>query len=72
MFSSSYEGQTQAEIYTVRPDGTGLHRVHREPDGWQAFEAVFSPDGERIAFARYAGHLPHFWTMDADGPASGS
>ncbi len=67
VFNSSYEGQTQAEIYTVRPDGTGLHRVHREPDGWQAFEAVFSPNGERIAFVRFTGHLPHIWTMNADG-----
>ena len=67
VFNSSYEGQTQAEIYTVRPDGTGLHRVRREPGRWQAFEAVFSPDGERIAFARATGGPPHIWTMHVDG-----
>ena len=50
VFNSSYEGQAIAEIYTVRPNGSGLDRVRRQPEGHYAFEAVFSPDGRRIAF----------------------
>ena len=30
-FNSSFEGQAAVEIYTVRPDGSGLRRLRREP-----------------------------------------
>jgi TolB protein len=68
VFNSHYEGQSLAQIYTVRPDGTRLHRVRRQPEGQKAFEAVFSPDGKRIAFvdAGKSG-LPHISTMRRNG-----
>jgi Tol biopolymer transport system component len=68
VFNSHYEGQSLAQIYTVRPDGTRLRRVRRQPEGQNAFEPVFSPDGKRIAFVdtRQSG-LPHLSTMRRNG-----
>jgi len=46
---SAYPGFTQSEIYLVRPDGSGLHRIT-----WTVgseTEPTWSPDGRRIAFA---------------------
>ena len=68
VFNSHYEGQATSEIYTVRPDGSDLHRVRHQPHGRSAFEAVFSPDGKRIAFAQFdVDGPPHIWTMRTDG-----
>lgn len=69
VFNSSYEGQRQAEIYTVRPDGSGRRRVHREPKNTYSFDAVWSPDGARIAFVHVSRKLttPHIWTIRPDG-----
>ena len=50
VFNSSYEGQSAVEIYTVRPDGSGLKRVRKEPKKSFSFEPVWSPNGKRIAF----------------------
>ena len=47
VFSSSYEGQAAVEIYTVRPDGSGLKRVRKEP----RYSAAFEPSGHRTASA---------------------
>ena len=30
VFNSFYEGQSESELYTIRPDGTGLHRIRKE------------------------------------------
>jgi Tol biopolymer transport system component len=58
------------EIYTVNPDGTGENRLTHSgvPDGVPAW----SPDGSKIAFARFFGdlHADDRWdafTMNADG-----
>jgi TolB protein len=68
VFNSHYEGQALAEIYTVRPNGTRLDRVRRQPKGHYAFEPVFSPDGKRIAFADTgAKGIPHIRTMRRNG-----
>jgi TolB protein len=70
-FNSFYEGQDFPEIYTVRPNGTGLHRVRREPKNSYSFDPVWSPGGGRLAFVHgVAGpRPPHIWTMRRNGTA---
>jgi Tol biopolymer transport system component len=68
VFNSSYEGQAVPEIYTVRPDGSGLRRLRREPKENYSFEPVWSPDGGRIALVHGTfDTLPHIWTMKPNG-----
>jgi Tol biopolymer transport system component len=68
VFNSSFEGQAAVEIYTVRPDGTGLRRVRREPKRSYSFEPVWSPDGTRIAMVHGTfDTVPKIWTMRSDG-----
>jgi TolB protein len=57
----------QADLFTINPDGTGLSRLLRSPR--VEMEAVWSPDGRRIAFARSEpGGFPfEIWTMSARG-----
>jgi TolB protein len=69
-FNSSYEGQGAIEIYTVRPDGSGLRRLRREPKNSYSFDPVWSPDGGRLACVHGAGRqVPHIWTMKKNGTA---
>ena len=68
VFNSSYEGQAAVEIYTVRPDGSGLKRVRKEPKDSFSFEPVWSPNGKRIAFVHATSEtVPHIWTMTRNG-----
>lgn len=68
VFNSSYEGQHEAEIYTVRPDGSHRRRILGQPEDQFAFEPVFSPNGRRIAYTKTSRRgLPHIWTMRANG-----
>jgi TolB protein len=68
VFNSSYEGQALPEIYTVRPDGSRLRRLRREPRENYSFEPVWSPDGGRIALVHGTfDTLPHIWTMKPNG-----
>ena len=70
VFNSSYEGQSAVEIYTVRPDGSGLKRVRKEPKKSFSFEPVWSPNGKRIAFVHATTTTPpHIWTMKRNGKA---
>ncbi len=56
----------RSDIYVIRPDGSGLRRVTF--DGRSA-EPAWSPDGQRIVFARYAGSHGAVWIMNANGKA---
>lgn len=63
------QAATAPEIYSVRPDGTGLRRLTHN-DSWDAC-AAYSPDGTLIAYCH--GTLPpaprhlEIWVMRADG-----
>ena len=50
VFNSFYEGQSESELYTIRPDGTAMHRIRKENKHNYSFDPVWSPDGGRIAF----------------------
>ncbi len=68
VFNSFYEGQSESELYTIRPDGTGLLRIHREKKNNYAFDPVWSPDGGRIAFVHTSNKtVPHIWSIRPDG-----
>jgi Tol biopolymer transport system component len=68
VFNSFYEGQSESELYTIRPNGTGMHRIHKENKNNYAFDPVWSPDGGRIAFVHASSKtLPHIWSIAADG-----
>jgi Tol biopolymer transport system component len=67
-FNSSYEGQAAVEIYTVRPNGSGLRRVRKEPKDSFSFEPTWSPDGRRLAFVHATRtRIAHIWTMTRNG-----
>jgi TolB protein len=68
VFTNEYDGGT--DVYTVRPDGTGLTRLTTDP--YQDLYPRWSPDGKRIVFHRrinVAG--PYAWgtlnVVNADG-----
>lgn len=52
----------RVDLYTVRPDGSEVRHVAREPNG--AWSPAWSPDGKRIAFLTDSGGL---YLVDADG-----
>ena len=55
----------QAEIYTMRPNGTGLSRLTR---GFgQDVSPTWSPDSKEIAFVSSRSGQPHIYVMRADG-----
>ena len=59
---------TQSQLYTIRPDGTGLKRLTNLPAGTLLLSATFSPDGKQIVFSK-AGKNGNadIYTMHADG-----
>jgi Tol biopolymer transport system component len=68
VFNSFYEGQSESELYTIRPDGTGMHRLRKEGKHNNSFDPVWSPDGGRIAFVHASQTTPpHIWSIGADG-----
>lgn len=68
VFNTFYEGQSESELYTIRPDATGMHRIRKEKKNNYAFDPVWSPDGGRIAFVHTSREtLPHIWSIGADG-----
>jgi Tol biopolymer transport system component len=60
----------QSELYTVRPDGTGLRRLtNYGPNGPRATQPRWTPDGKAIVYTRTTQqHLPrHIYAINADG-----
>jgi Tol biopolymer transport system component len=49
------------EIYVINADGTGLRQL---TDG---LDPAWSPDGKRVAFARWGGQTPGIYIIDEDG-----
>ena len=58
----------RADIYTVRPDGTGLTRVTNS-NGLDEGDLAWSPEGSKIAFEASAptGGGNHVYTINVDG-----
>ena len=54
------------DIYTVRPDGSQLRRLHFTGNPAGGLNPGFSPDGRQIALGT-ASNSGQIWTMDADG-----
>jgi Tol biopolymer transport system component len=56
----AYDAQGGSALYAIRVNGTGLRRLTRKPTlaeragGAPVSDPTWSPDGNRIAFARYA------------------
>jgi Tol biopolymer transport system component len=64
-FTSTRNGSSSYELYSVRPDGTGLARLT-----WSAAieqEPVWSPDGSRLAFGSFAEGRQSIHVMNSDG-----
>src|SRR5512139_653860 len=58
------EGDGQADIWRVHPDGTGLERLTRDPSMEDA--GVLSPDGRKLAYVstKGGGRTANIWVMD--------
>lgn len=59
-------GGWRSAIYSIRPDGTGLHRLWTPPAGI-ARAPLWSPDGSLIALSVLNGDRREIWIVGADG-----
>ena len=59
---------TQTDVFVVRPDGSGVHRLTNTPDK-NEFGPVWNPAGMRIAFWRTKAPFgtSNLWVMQPDG-----
>lgn len=73
-FSAPVEGHS--EIFVVDYDGGNLRRLTTSyetthPEGWvvmtESYDPTWSPDGQKITFARYEGGYRRIYVMNADG-----
>lgn len=60
------DGDMRAAVYSIRPDGTRLHRLWTPPAG-VAHAPVWSPDGRLIAAAVQSDDRRQLWLVGADG-----
>ncbi len=58
-------GQGDADIYTMKPDGTDLRRI--TTNAGHNIHAAWSPDGKRIAFVSTRAGDYDVYVMNADG-----
>jgi Tol biopolymer transport system component len=54
------------QIYTIRPDGSGVHQITHFSGDYQLGELSVSPDGHAIAFSK-GGERRDLYVMRADG-----
>jgi TolB protein len=58
-----------SNVYTIRPDGTGLTQITHERKGSRVSDKAdsWSPDGKQIMFVRDTGPTSSLYAMNADG-----
>jgi TolB protein len=57
-----------SNLYTIRPDGTGLKQLTHVPADTKLYSSSFSPDGRYITFGMQGiGGASDVWRMNADG-----
>jgi TolB protein len=60
-----------ANLYTIRPDGSGLHKLTSYSASDRVLDGSYSPNGEQIVFATSHGAVggshPDLFVMSADG-----
>lgn len=60
-----------ANLYTIHPDGTGLHQLTHIPSSNRVLDGSYSPDGTSIVFETSNGAVgsehPDVYVMNADG-----
>jgi TolB protein len=72
-FSSDRFGAGTRNIYSIKPDGTGMTQLtFLTADDGTASESSWSPDGKSIVFTRGSGDFStwRIWIMNADGSNS--
>ena len=62
-------GTGHFQLWTVRPDGSGLRKVTSLPAGQDAYFPDWSPEGTRIAFTVSTSAGSQIWTIRPDGTA---
>jgi Tol biopolymer transport system component len=63
-----FQGTGSSQIYTVRPDGSGLRQLTHVPDGVSAWQPRVSPGGGSILFVMSAENQnDQLWLMRSDG-----
>ena len=64
----STSNRHHGNLYTIRPDGTGLRKLTNYPAPKTVINGSFSPDGKWIAFSRFTdGPYPAVYAMRANG-----
>jgi Tol biopolymer transport system component len=64
----SLSNRHHGNLYTIRPDGTGLRQLTHYPAPKTVLNGSFSPDGKWIAFSRFSSEpYPAVYVMRADG-----
>jgi WD40-like Beta Propeller Repeat len=65
--------QPSGALWTIKPDGTGLHKLYEDPAGAFAIAPVWSPDGTQVMFSLNPGndafeHVDNaIYVINADG-----
>jgi TolB protein len=69
LFRSPEPGEfLNSNLFTIRPDGSGLRQITHQPPDTTVFSASFSPDGKSItAGLQGVGGAADIFTMRADG-----
>ena len=63
------ENHGKSDIFLMRPDGTGMHSLTKDPGHWEYYPA-WSRDGKRVYFSKSIKHRGapwHLWVINADG-----